>query len=161
MFFFEYNCYCDGKLLIEMRNGVAGFFSKQELDEGKGVVWTEADLKMRAKYAANKKDPSPCHLALVTDKKTFSEADMQKLSDAGHKPGTWGAVMGPSAADVQYKLCARKILMADRVTHILPRGGVHGLGLLVGEKILERDHWCASTLPRYSPPSPSYTVSYR
>ena len=28
MFFFEYNCYCDGKLLIEMRNGVAGFFSK-------------------------------------------------------------------------------------------------------------------------------------
>jgi len=155
MFFFEYNCYCDGKLLIEMRNGVAGFFSKQELDEGKGVVWTEADLKMRAKYAANKKDPSPCHLALVTDKKTFSEADMQKLSDAGHKPGTWGEVMGPSAADVQYKLCARKILMADRVTHILPRGGVHGLGLLVGEKILERDHWCASTLPRYSPPSPS------
>ena len=32
MFFFEYNCYCDGKLLIEMRNGVVGFFSKQELD---------------------------------------------------------------------------------------------------------------------------------
>ena len=27
MFFFSYNCYVDGKLLIEMRNGVAGFFS--------------------------------------------------------------------------------------------------------------------------------------
>ena len=35
MFFFSYNCYVDGKLLIEMRNGVAGFFTNQELDEGK------------------------------------------------------------------------------------------------------------------------------
>ena len=25
MFFFSYNCYVDGKLLIEMRNGVAGW----------------------------------------------------------------------------------------------------------------------------------------
>ena len=45
MFFFEYNCYVDGKLLIEMRNGVAGFFTEKELDEGKGVVWTGADKK--------------------------------------------------------------------------------------------------------------------
>ena len=31
--------------------------------------------------------------------------------------------------------------MIDRITHILPRGGLHGLGLLVGEKDLARDHW--------------------
>ena len=30
MFFFSYNCYVDGKLLIEMRNGVAGFFTDKE-----------------------------------------------------------------------------------------------------------------------------------
>ena len=33
------------------------------------------------------------------------------------------------------------MLMIDRVTHVLPRGGAHGLGLLIGEKSLERDHW--------------------
>merc|ERR1711965_1107515 len=33
------------------------------------------------------------------------------------------------------------MLMIDRVTHILPHGGPAGLGLLVGEKTLERDHW--------------------
>merc|ERR1719183_1093408 len=82
MFFFEYNCYVDGKLLIEMRNGVAGFFTHEELDEGKGVIWTEGDLKMRAKWAANKKDPTPCMLATCS-KKYFSEADMQQLSEAG------------------------------------------------------------------------------
>ena len=31
MFFFSYDCYVDGKLLIEMRNGVAGFFTDEEL----------------------------------------------------------------------------------------------------------------------------------
>merc|ERR1719171_2386801 len=63
MFFFSYNCYVDGKLLIEMRNGVAGFFTKEELDVGKGVVWTEADKKVRAKCYANRKDPTPFHIA--------------------------------------------------------------------------------------------------
>ena len=75
------------------------------------------------------------------NKPTFADADMQKLSEAGHMPGTWASVLGPSASDVQHKLCARKMLMIDRVTHVLPRGGAHGLGLLIGEKSLERDHW--------------------
>ena len=43
-----------------MRNGVAGFFTHEELDEGKGVIWTEGELKVRAKAMANKKDPTPC-----------------------------------------------------------------------------------------------------
>merc|ERR1719502_2122778 len=66
---------------------------------------------------------------------------MQQLSEAGHLPGTWAAVCGAPAAGVRHKLCARKMLMIDRVTHVLPRGGAHGLGLLIGEKSLERDHW--------------------
>ena len=140
MFFFEYNCYVDGKLLIEMRNGVAGFFTDQELDDGKGIIWTGADHKARAKAFANQKDVAPYMLA-CDNKPTFADADMQKLSEAGHMPGTWASVLGPSASDVHVKLCARKMLMIDRVTHVLPRGGAHGLGLLIGEKSLERDHW--------------------
>jgi len=140
MFFFSYNCYCDGKLLIEMRNGVAGFFTQEALDAGKGIVWTGADLKMRAKCAANKKDPSP-FLICPAKKTVFTDADMQRLSENGHKPGVWGEVVGPTAGGVLYKLCARTMLMIDRVTHMLPRGGIHGLGMLIGEKSLERDHW--------------------
>ena len=65
---------------------------------------------------------------------------MQRLSTQGHLPGTWGRLM-PSAADVQYKLCARKMLMIDRITRIDPRGGARGLGMLVGEKVLDPEHW--------------------
>ena len=98
MFFFEYNCYVDGKLLIEMRNGVAGFFTDQELDDGKGVVWTGVEKKMRAKHEANQKDVVAVHAGAGDNKPTFSDADMQKLSEAGHNAGHVGAVLGPSAS---------------------------------------------------------------
>jgi PfaB family protein len=42
LFFFHYDCHIDGKVRISVRNGQAGFFTRQELDESKGVIW-EAD----------------------------------------------------------------------------------------------------------------------
>ena len=64
---------------------------------------------------------------------------MQFLSMRGKTDG-WGAIM-PTAKEINYKLCARKMLMIDRITHVIPDGGAHGLGLIIGEKILERHHW--------------------
>ena len=58
---------------------------------------------------------------------------------------------GAGSAGVAHKLCARKMLMIDQVTHVMPRGGAHGLGLLIGEKFLERDDWycpCHSPSPK-------------
>ena len=94
--FFEYNCYVDGELLIEMRNGVAGFFNKAELDAGKGVVHTTGELEKRAKIV--KQDVSP-YLINPSSKTSFSEADMQFLSVNGRDKG-WGSVM-PSAKGVR------------------------------------------------------------
>merc|ERR1711871_411147 len=70
---------------------------------------------------------------------SFSESDMQHLSVRGKTHG-WGQIM-PTASDIKYKLCAQKMLMIDRITHVIPDGGAHGLGLIIGEKILERHHW--------------------
>ena len=134
MFFFEYNCYVDGKLLIEMRNGVAGFFSDEELDAGKGVLHTKAELQARTKIV--KRDITPFMLLPPSTKTTFSENDMVYLSQEGAKG--WGPILD---RDVKYKLCARKMLMIDRITHLNPSGGAHGLGLIIGEKVLERKHW--------------------
>jgi len=136
MFFFEYNCYVAGRLLIEMRNGVAGFFTEQELAEGKGVVRTAAEEKQRQNTP--KKSVEPFMISPATKKTSFSEADMEYLCNHG-KSG-WGRVIS-TAQDVRYKLCSRKMLMIDRITHIDPRGGIHGLGLIIGEKILDPKHW--------------------
>jgi 3-hydroxymyristoyl/3-hydroxydecanoyl-(acyl carrier protein) dehydratase len=136
MFFFEYNCYVEGRLLIEMRNGVAGFFDEEELAAGKGVVHTTADLARRDEI--KKRDVRTFMKNPALGKTTYTEQDMQFLSQQGLHG--WGPIM-PTANEVQYKLCAKKMLMIDRITHVLPNGGAHGLGLIIGEKILERDHW--------------------
>ena len=137
MFFFQYNCYVDGKLLIEMRGGVAGFFNEEELAAGKGVVHTTGELAKRAKL--KKEDCTPFLINPARNKTSFTEEEMQFLSVHGRDKG-WGSIFS-EAEGVNYKLCARKMLMIDRVTHVMPAGGAHGLGMIIGEKILERDHW--------------------
>ena len=133
MFFFRYNCYVNGKLLIEMRNGCAGFFSDEELAAGKGIVYTKAVMDKRAKI--KKKSVKP-FLIEPARKTSYSQQDMIGLVNC-----RWGDVVGPTARELNYKLVARKMLMIDQVTHIIPDGGAHGLGLIIGEKFLARDHW--------------------
>ena len=59
MFFFEYNCYVNGRLLIEMRNGVAGFFTDQELDEGKGIIHAPARAEGAVAHQEARHDAVP------------------------------------------------------------------------------------------------------
>jgi len=136
MFFFEYDCYVDGRLLIEMRDGCAGFFTDEELNAGKGIIHTKSHREMRAKIM--KKDVSPFAATPCLHKTKLSGDEMQKLVDRDWK-GVFGGQNGMERID--YKLCAKKMLMIDRVVSIDYKGGAYGLGLLVGEKILERDHW--------------------
>ena len=133
MFFFSYNCYVDGKLLIEMRNGVAGFFTDEELEAGNGVIHTAKELAAKASAPRYSVEPFRHRRC---DRRSFDEASMARLCE-----GCWGDVMGAPYDDVTYRLCTRKILMIDRVTHVIPDGGTHGLGMVVGEKDLARDHW--------------------
>eukprot|EP00656_Telonema_subtile_P004501 TRINITY_DN1204_c0_g1_i7.p1 TRINITY_DN1204_c0_g1~~TRINITY_DN1204_c0_g1_i7.p1 ORF type:complete len:1346 (-),score=500.43 TRINITY_DN1204_c0_g1_i7:17-4054(-) len=141
MFFFSYDCYVIDKhtgaehLMVEMRNGVAGFFTDEELAAGKGVLRTAKEYKQRA--AIVKRDPTPFRL-VHNSKSSFSQEDMHYLCDQGHQG--WGPVL-PLASALRYKLCAEKILMIDRITLIDPTGGLHGLGRIVGEKLLQPDHW--------------------
>ena len=133
MFFFQYDCFVNGKLLIEMRGGCAGFFSDEDLAAGKGVLYTKAVLAARSKI--KKKSIKPFLIEPAT-KTEYSQADMIGLVNR-----EWARVVGPTALGLEYKLTARKMLMIDEVTNIIPGGGAHGLGLVIGKKYLERDHW--------------------
>jgi len=64
LFFFHYDCHIDGKLRISVRNGQAGFFTKQELKDSKGVIWEPET----AKYAS----ANIVQLENVTNKKSFT-----------------------------------------------------------------------------------------
>jgi len=40
LFFFHYDCHINGELKISVRNGQAGFFTKKELQESRGIIWS-------------------------------------------------------------------------------------------------------------------------
>ncbi|HXC05704.1 MAG TPA: beta-ketoacyl synthase N-terminal-like domain-containing protein [Bacteroidia bacterium] len=69
LFFFHYDCRIDGKLRISVRSGQAGFFSVQELEESKGVIW-EAD---KAAYSN-----APIQISgYATRKQSFTQAEIE------------------------------------------------------------------------------------
>lgn len=41
LFFFHYDCWIGDEKFLEIRNGQAGFFSKEELDASQGVIWNK------------------------------------------------------------------------------------------------------------------------
>ena len=45
LFFFSYECFVEDRMVLKMTNGVAGFFTDDELSKGNGVVYTDSEKK--------------------------------------------------------------------------------------------------------------------
>lgn len=135
LFFFHYDCYVNGKKVLIMRNGCAGFFTDKELEDGKGVILNDKD---KAEIAnAQKAYFKP----LITNSRTqYEYADMMKLVN-GDVAGCFGPAYDQGGLNPSLKFSSQKFLMIERVTKIDPHGGPWGLGVLEGEKRLEPDHW--------------------
>ncbi|MEW6995738.1 beta-ketoacyl synthase N-terminal-like domain-containing protein [Colwelliaceae bacterium MEBiC 14330] len=141
LFFFHYDCYVGDKKVLIMRNGCAGFFTDEELVEGKGVILNDKDKAELAN--AVKSDFTP----LITNKDASKQAkqhfdynDMMKLVD-GDVAGCFGDEYDQQGRNPSLKFSSKKFLMIERITKIVPKGGHWGLGLLEGQKDLQPDHW--------------------
>nr|ABF00130.1 polyunsaturated fatty acid synthase [Pseudoalteromonas sp. DS-12] len=148
LFFFSYECFVGDKMVLKMDNGCAGFFTDEELSDGKGVIRTEKEIKERSlavdasTYIGNKQRFNPL---LHCPKTQFDYGDIMKLLDADI--GCFGSDRTHASHDKgvhQPSLCfsSEKFLMIEQVSHVDPRtGGTWGLGLIEGHKQLEPDHW--------------------
>lgn len=135
LFFFHYDCYVNGKKVLIMRGGCAGFFTDQELDDGKGVIVNDKD---KAEIAnAVKQDFTPL---IASTKKQFDYQDMMQLVQ-----GDIAACMGEQyqqfGRNPSLKFSSKKFLMIERVTSIEEKAGHWGLGILEGQKDLAPEHW--------------------
>ena len=135
LFFFHYDCYVNGKVVLEMRNGCAGFFTDEELADGKGVIHNDKD---KEEFANAKKSHFP---ALIANNKTqYNFDDIMKLVN-GDVAGCFGPAYDQQGRNPSLKFSSEKFLMIERVTKVDATGGHWGLGLLEGQKDLEPDHW--------------------
>ncbi|MEU2880464.1 hypothetical protein ABZ651_30460, partial [Streptomyces sp. NPDC007070] len=135
LFFFSYNCYADGELILELRDACAGFFSKEELATPLGVVITDRERAERAALTRGYFKP-----LARTDKTLLTGADLELLAQ-----GRYGEVFGPEHAQDEglnpgLRLPDAMLRMVDEVT-VDRLGGPRGLGKLTAVKRLEPDAW--------------------
>lgn len=136
LFFFSYDCYVGDQLVLKMRNGAAGFFSDEELEVGKGVI--ETDKEKKARLAIVKQSFTPL---LQCSKTQFNYQDMMALCE-GNLAACFGqSYYQPEDRNPNLVYSAPKMLMIERITELDLKGGSWGLGLLVGEKTLDPEHW--------------------
>ncbi|HDN25914.1 MAG TPA: PfaB family protein, partial [Thioploca sp.] len=131
LFFFSYECFVGDKMVLTMEGGCAGFFTDDELDKGKGVVYSKKELIEREKIQKQQFEP-----LLICQKSSFDETDMIRLTE-GNLAACFGDHYWQAGLNPSLRIPPKDILMIDRVTSVEFNGGAYGLGLLVGEKVLE------------------------
>ncbi|NRA54939.1 MAG: 3-hydroxyacyl-[acyl-carrier-protein] dehydratase FabA [Gammaproteobacteria bacterium] len=139
LFFFHYDCYVGDKKVLIMRNGCAGFFTDEELKDGKGVIHNDKDKKEFSD--AVKSSFTPLLTRAASDiKATYDYSDMMKLVN-GDVAGCFGKNYDQGGRNPSLKFSSEKFLMIERITKIDPTGGHWGLGLIEGQKDLDPEHW--------------------
>ncbi|MFV9504054.1 MAG: PfaB family protein [Oscillochloridaceae bacterium umkhey_bin13] len=135
LFFFSYECFVGERMVLKMDGGCAGFFSDQELADGRGVIDTDREIKAR-------REAIPQHFTplLPLTRTSLDLADLRRLS-VGDVAGCFGPAYDQRGRNPSLRLPPPAMLMIDRVTSMDPQGGAWGLGLIIAEKDLRPDDW--------------------
>jgi len=136
LFFFSYRCYVQDRLVLKMDGGCAGFFSDEQLEEGNGVVYTDAENEARTN--AKKRHFTPL---LNTPKTSFTKADLQHLINGDIEKCFEDESYFANGRNKSLCLPPEQILMIDRIASVDLTGGAYGLGYIVAEKDLHPDDW--------------------
>ncbi|HET6424216.1 MAG TPA: hypothetical protein VFG20_11070, partial [Planctomycetaceae bacterium] len=135
LFRFEFDANVDGKPLLTMRDGVAGFFTMEELAAGQGIVHTALDKQSRpGKRPENWTDPVPMAV------ESYSDAQLTALRN-----GDLAACFGPVFAGLPLRnpvtLPSGRLNLVHRVLELDPSGGKYGMGKIRAEAEIHPDDW--------------------
>ena len=136
LFFFSYECFVEDRMVLKMTNGVAGFFTYEELSKGNGVVYTDSEKKVLA--GVQKKTFIPF---LTTKKTSFDIEDLRHLINGDAHKCFDDISYFPNGRNKSIRLAPEKMLMLDRITKADVNGGAYGLGEIIAEKDLSPDDW--------------------
>lgn len=135
LFNFEYDATINGQPMLTMRNGCAGFFSDEELDQGQGIVKPRIDAT-----PVPEKQSSTDHIFVDVSSTTYSAQQLNAL-----RRGDLAGCFGPLFAGVQLRnppvLPGGKMQLIDRIVALDPAGGPHGLGFVKAEADIDPNAW--------------------
>ncbi|MHB9007572.1 MAG: beta-ketoacyl synthase N-terminal-like domain-containing protein [Limisphaerales bacterium] len=135
LFRFNFEATVDGEPLLTMTEGCAGFFTAQELAEGRGIVRTALDREPRPGVRSADGEA----LVPVTIE-SYSAAQLDAL-----RAGDFAACFGPAFASLPLRrpvaLPEGRMKLVHRIPLLDPNGGRYGLGLVRGEADIHPDDW--------------------
>ena len=138
LFFFRFDGSLDGTPFITMFDGCAGFFSREQLDAGGGIV-PRATAPARASEAHARSREAFRPLVPMTSG-PLSAAHVEAL-----RRGDLEAAFGPSFAEKtlapSLRLPSGRMKLVDRIVALEPSGGPLGLGQVIGEADVTPDAW--------------------
>ncbi len=135
LFRFQFDGTVDGKPLLTMRDGCAGFFTAQALAAGRGIVQTELDKKPRqGKLAADWREPVP----LAAGSYNAAQIDALRRGDIA---GCFGAHFARLPLADPARLPGGRMRLIERVVQLEPRGGRYGIGLIRAEADIQPSDW--------------------
>ncbi len=145
LFFFHYKGYIDGQLLISMRDGCAGFFTEEEVENSGGIILKDSDSKrdskQNTKNETTKKKSADSFTPLVPVKmESFSDDKIQALRQ-GDLFSTFGPVFKNVELGIRLRLPDGRMHLIDRVLEFNPDGGRFGLGSIIAQADIHPDDW--------------------
>ncbi|MBI3828688.1 MAG: type I polyketide synthase [Planctomycetes bacterium] len=135
LFRFSFEATVNGRPLLSMQNGCAGFFTTAELAAGQGIVHTALDKReIPGKRPADWRELTPMAV------EAYSEAQLAALR-AGDLGACFGAAFAKLGLQDPLRIPGGRMKLVDRVTHLDPKGGRFGLGQIRGEADIHPDDW--------------------
>ncbi len=136
LFFFEFDGAIDGRLVLTMRNGCAGFFTNEEIANSGGLILTTDEQQP----TVGRRDPSWRELVPMSDIERYDERQVAALR-AGDLAGCFGPMFADLPLSDPQCLPSGRMKLFDRVLELNPAGGRFGLGMIRAEADIQPDDW--------------------
>ena len=133
LFRFWYDATVNGKPLMAMREGCAGFFSDEELARGKGVIFNDPGI-------LDGKTTPDWRPLVSMNKESFSDTQLDNLR-SGDLAGCFGSLFEGLPIRNPAALPGGKMRLVHRIPLLEPEGGPWRLGRILGEADIHPDDW--------------------
>ena len=148
LFFFHYKGYIDRQLFISMKDGCAGFFTDEEVENSGGIILKKEDLERETHETKNlvkkisiKTEPKNNFTSLIgVEKTSFSHEKIQALRTGDLETAFGRQFKGITLGKNQW-LPGKRMKLIDRVIELDPQGGRFGKGWISAEADIHEDDW--------------------
>ena len=135
LFFFHYKGYIDGRLFISMRDGCAGFFTEEEVENSGGII-----LKKEDKETVAPGEPVSPQRLVSMKKESYSDDQVEALRRGDLETAFGQDFKGKVLGQNQW-LPGGRMSLIHRVLEIDPTGGRFGKGRIIAEADIHPDDW--------------------